>query len=222
MQVIASPTLLAAQSIKSYEMVSLFSLFFRRSLPRKPHPHFVVRRLSCQHSAVLPMRRSLARDKAQHGIMAQVMVVVQILVAKRDSMNALGNKRFDRVLDAVLPAAIPETSRNPPGQADTAIGLAQQQHARVRRDGAAVESRFEFRLPRLAKSKESGLHSVSIGGLLCSSRSLCCRRTFADSESPDAPISREISGLRPSLDLGLFKRKVSCRGLNCRAEAVPS
>ncbi len=104
----------------------------------------VQRRLSRQHSAVPPVRRSLARDKAEYGIMAQVIVVVQILVAKRDAMNALGHQRFDRVLDAVLPAAIPETSRNLPGQADTAIGLAQQQRARVRRDGAAVESRCDF------------------------------------------------------------------------------
>ncbi len=59
--------------------------------------------------------------------MAQVIVVVQILVAKRDAMHARGDQRFDRVLDAVLPAAIPETSRNLPGQGDTAIGLAQQQ-----------------------------------------------------------------------------------------------
>ena len=142
----------------------------------------VQRRLSRQHSAVPPVRRSLARDKAEYGIMAQVIVVVQILVAKRDAMNALGHQRFDRVLDAVLPAAIPETSRNLPGQADTAIGLAQQQRARVRRDGAAVESRCDFPASEAGEIERIRTTLCSIGDLLCSSRSLCCRRTFAELE----------------------------------------
>ena len=124
----------------------------------------VQRRLSRQHSAVPPVRRSLARDKAEYGIMAQVIVVVQILVAKRDAMNALGHQRFDRVLDAVLPAAIPETSRNLPGQADTAIGLAQQQRARVRRDGAAVESRCDFPASEAGEIGKNPDYTLSASG----------------------------------------------------------
>ena len=75
--------------------------------------------------------------------MAQVIVAVQILVAKRDAMNALGHQRFDRVLDAVLPAAIPETSRNLPGQADTAI-VSRSNSAPAFDVTAAVESRCDF------------------------------------------------------------------------------
>jgi hypothetical protein len=52
---------------------------------------------------------------------------------------SLSDQRLDPVLDAVLPATILETGRRLPGQTDGAIGLAQQQCARVRRDGAAVD-----------------------------------------------------------------------------------
>ena len=104
----------------------------------------VQRRLSRQHRAIGAARFSLARDKAENGITAQFVVVVEILVAKRDAMNALGNQRFGGLLDAVRPAAILETGRRPPGQTDGAIGLAQQQCARVRRDGAAIEGRCDF------------------------------------------------------------------------------
>jgi hypothetical protein len=101
----------------------------------------VQRRLSRQHSAVLPVRRSLARDKAEYGIVAQFIVVVQILVAKRD---AIGEQRFDRVLDAVLSAAILEAGRHLAGEADDAVALPQKQCASVRRDGAAIEGRCDF------------------------------------------------------------------------------
>ena len=43
--------------------------------------------------------------------MAQLVVVVQILVAKGDAMDALGNQRLDAVLDPVLSAAICEAGR---------------------------------------------------------------------------------------------------------------
>ena len=85
----------------------------------------VQRGLARQHSAIGAARFRLARDKAEHGIMAQFIVVVQILVAKRDAMDALRDERLDAVLDAVLPAAVGEAGRRLPRQADDAIGLAQ-------------------------------------------------------------------------------------------------
>ncbi len=59
-------------------------------------------------------------------------------------MNALRNQRLDSVLDAVLPAAIPEIGRHLPGQANAAIGFPQEQRRRVRGDGAPVERRCDF------------------------------------------------------------------------------
>jgi hypothetical protein len=46
---------------------------------------------------------------------AQLIMIVQILVAKRDAMNALCNQRLHPVLDAVLPAAIFEAGCHLPG-----------------------------------------------------------------------------------------------------------
>ena len=81
----------------------------------------VQRGLSRQHSAIGAARFRLARDKAQHGIMAQPIMIVEVFKAKRDAMNALGEQRFDRVLDAVLPAAICEAGRDLLGQAEDAV-----------------------------------------------------------------------------------------------------
>jgi hypothetical protein len=101
----------------------------------------VQRRLSRQHSAIGAARFHLARNKAKNGIMAKFVVVVQILVAKRNAMDALSNQRLDAVLDRVLSAVICEAGRRQPCQTNGAIGLAQQQSSCVRGDGAAVERR---------------------------------------------------------------------------------
>ena len=115
----------------------------------------VQRRLSRQHSAIGAARFSLARDKAQHGIMAQFIVIVEVFIAKRDAMNALGEQRFDRVLDAVLPAAICE-------QAATCRDRPRTRSASRNNNAPAFEvmappskAAVTFRLPKLAKSRES-------------------------------------------------------------------
>jgi hypothetical protein len=59
-------------------------------------------------------------------------------------MNALGHQRLDRVLDPILPAAVPETGCNLPPKADTAISLAQKKRACIGGDCAAVERRCDF------------------------------------------------------------------------------
>jgi hypothetical protein len=74
----------------------------------------VQRGLPRQHYAIGAARFRLSRDKAKHGIMAQLIVIVQILIAKRDAMNALGDERLDAVFDPILPAAICETGRRLP------------------------------------------------------------------------------------------------------------
>ena len=55
----------------------------------------VQRGLPRQHSAIGAARFRLARDKAEHGIVAQFVVIVQILIAKRNAMDALGDERLD-------------------------------------------------------------------------------------------------------------------------------
>jgi hypothetical protein len=97
-----------------------------------------------QHSAIGALCFHLARNQAKNGIVAQFIVIVQVLVSKRNAMNALAEERLDAVLDPVLPAPVCEAGRRLPGQAYGAIGLAQQQRARVRGQRAAVERRCDL------------------------------------------------------------------------------
>ena len=71
----------------------------------------VQRGLPRQHSAIGAARFRLARDKTEHGIVAQFVVIVQIWIAKRNAMDALGDERLDPVLDPILPAAVGEAGR---------------------------------------------------------------------------------------------------------------
>ena len=80
--------------------------------------------------------------------MAQLIVIVQILIAKRNAMDALREQRFDAMLDPVLPPAICEAGRRLPGQTDGAIGFTQQQRARIRGHRAAVKRRCDLPAPK--------------------------------------------------------------------------
>ena len=89
--------------------------------------------------------------------MAQVIVVVQVLIAKRNAMDALREQCFDAMLDPVLPPAICEAGRRLAGQTDGAIGFAQQQRAlRSRSSRRRRTPAVTLRLPRLAKSRDPG------------------------------------------------------------------
>ena len=115
----------------------------------------VQRGLSRQHSATGAARFPLARDKAQHRIMAQLIMIVEVFIAKRDAMNALGEQRFDRVLDADLPAAICEAGRDlfrdrPRTRSASRNNNAPAFEVMAPPSKAAVT----FRLPRLAESRE--------------------------------------------------------------------
>jgi hypothetical protein len=74
----------------------------------------VQRRFAGKHRAGRATRFKLFRELAQHGIMAHLIMIVQILVAKRNAVDALGKERLDAMLDPVLPAAIGETGRRLP------------------------------------------------------------------------------------------------------------
>ena len=104
----------------------------------------VQRGLPRQHSAIGAARFRLARDKTEHGIVAQFVVIVQIFIAKRNAMDALGDERLDPVLDPILPAAAGEAGRRLPRQPRDAIGFAQQQRACIRGHRAAVERRCDL------------------------------------------------------------------------------
>ena len=73
----------------------------------------------------------------------------------RRAVDALAHKRFDAVLDAVLAAAIPKTGCNLPRKSDSPVGFAQKQRAALDVIAPPSNAAVTFRLPRLAKSRES-------------------------------------------------------------------
>src|SRR5450755_3500294 len=99
-----------------------------------------------------PVQRRLPRKSAtglvEHGsecwIVAQLIVIDQVLVAQREGEDALAQQVGDGVGNAVSEPQIAETLGQPIGQPDRAVGGAKQQNTTVRRDGAAIESTHKF------------------------------------------------------------------------------
>jgi hypothetical protein len=95
--------------------------------------------LAGERRAILAPGGELAGQGRQHRIVAQLIVVDQILIPERDAEHALRHHRRDAVLDLGLGATVDETRRKAPDQADRPIGRTQQQRPRVRGDLAAVK-----------------------------------------------------------------------------------
>ena len=62
---------------------------------------------------VLSPRRKLARQRRQHRIMAQLVVIVEILIAKRNPEHPLADQRHHLVLDQMPGARVMKAGRKP-------------------------------------------------------------------------------------------------------------
>jgi len=65
--------------------------------------------------------------------MAELIVIDQVLIAQRQSKDALADQRLDLVLDQLLAARVAEAGREPIDETDRPIGRAEQQRPGVRR-----------------------------------------------------------------------------------------
>jgi hypothetical protein len=100
----------------------------------------VERRLAGERRAVGALRGQAPGEDAQHRVMSQLIMIVDILVAERDADDALAQQARQLMDDGVRIAAILEALRQPRHQTDRLVGLTEQQRAGVRSDPAAVES----------------------------------------------------------------------------------
>ena len=125
----------------------------------------IERALAGQRLAVGPQdRRQLARQHCEGRILAQLVVIVEVLVAQRQAEDPLPNQRLDLVLDKAGVAPVGEARRKPAHQPKAAIHLAQQQRAGVRGDVAAIEAghhraafyRFKFEQRRRTLCRHRG------------------------------------------------------------------
>ena len=101
----------------------------------------VQRRLARHRRAILAPRLELAGEDRHHRVMAQLIVVDQVLVAERQSEHPLADQRLDLVLDQPRAAKVAEAGGEAIDEADRPIGRAKQHRAGVRSDASAVESR---------------------------------------------------------------------------------
>ena len=99
----------------------------------------VERRLPRERRAVRPLGGELARQHLQHGIVPQMVVIVDVLVAQGDGEDALADERRHRVQQRIRVAAIVEAARQSLDQADRSVRGPEQQPAGVRSDLATVE-----------------------------------------------------------------------------------
>ena len=151
----------------------------RRLQPAQFHP--VERRFPGHRRTIFALGFQLACQHRHHRIVAQFVVVVEVLVAKRDASHPLRHQRHDLMLDILLTASVTETRSKSGHQPDRTIGRAQQQRSRIRRDHTPVESRYDLASFNGSKSKQ-------ICATLCRHRgapriveSGCCTTTFVDS-----------------------------------------
>ena len=106
----------------------------------------VERALAGQRLAAIPLpppglagRVVLADDGGQQRVAAEVVVVVEVLVAQGQAVDPLGEEVLDGVLDEVGVAVVGEAGGELADDAGEGLGLAEQQGAAVGGDGAAVE-----------------------------------------------------------------------------------
>ena len=110
--------------------------------------------LTSQRRAARPPRLELAAQRRQHRVMAQLIVVDQVLVAQRNAVDPLTDQRRNLMLDQRRVTVIGKAARKPIDQPHRPSRPAQQQGARVRRHPTAVECRLNSAPFHSFKSKQ--------------------------------------------------------------------
>ena len=96
--------------------------------------------LAGQRSTILATGREFAGQHRHCRVVAQLVVIDQILVAQRQGKDPLPDQRSDRVLDQIRRPAVGETIGKPIDQTNRPVCCPQQQGARIRGHLAAVKS----------------------------------------------------------------------------------
>ena len=117
------------------DLVILRAMALRRVLQA------IERALARQRFAVRPQHRvQLPRQHRKRPVLAQLVVIVEVLVAQHQAEDPLPHQRLDPVLDVARIAPVGEALGEPTHQSETAVHLPQQQRTRIRGDVAAIET----------------------------------------------------------------------------------
>ena len=101
----------------------------------------VERALAGERRAAAVPRLEPAERHPEHRVVAQPVVVDQVLVAERDAEHPLPDQRRHLVDHPLRRPAIREAGREALDEPDRPVGRSEQEPARVRRDRAALEIR---------------------------------------------------------------------------------
>jgi hypothetical protein len=104
----------------------------------------VQRRLAGNRRAILAPRCELAHQHRHHRIVAQFVVVIEILVAESDPEHPLADQGRNLVLDPFRTPLVVKARCKPIHHTDGSIRRAEQQPSGIRADRAAVKSRHHL------------------------------------------------------------------------------
>lgn len=117
---------------QSFDRLRLVAdLVVARRLPDPAELQSVERRLAGKHRAILPLRRQAFRHKGQNGVVAERVVVVDVLISQRDRRDALSHQRLYAVHRAVRIASVDEAGSHPAEQPDDFVNVAHKQGAGI-------------------------------------------------------------------------------------------
>ena len=107
----------------------------------------------------------LAGQGGEHRVMAQLVMIDQVLVAERDADNLLHHQGANLMLDQLRPPTVAEVPGKAFGQPDRPIGRTEQQRTSIRGDRPAVKpgdhdtprSLSKFKLLRATLCRHQGI-----------------------------------------------------------------
>jgi hypothetical protein len=102
----------------------------------------VQRRLAGHRCTVPAPGRKFARQHRHQRIVSQLVVVVEVFIAKRDAKDPLPDQRANRMFDQVLTAMIAKAICKTTHQTNRPIGRAQKQRSGIRRHQPGIEGCF--------------------------------------------------------------------------------
>ena len=167
--------------------VAIDLVVLRRMAPRRVL-QTIERALASQRLAVGPQHRAqLARQHRERRVLAQLIVIVEVLVAERQTEDALSDQRVNLMLNIAGIAPIDEAVGEATYQSEATVDLSQQQRTCIRSDTSAVEpgyhrtplNRFKFEQLRRTFCLHRGVTSDR-GETVAAQR-------FSQIRSPDAP-----------------------------------
>ena len=123
----------------------------------------VERRLPSGRCAILAPCLEFSGQHRHQRIVAQLVMVVEILITQRDSEYPLTNQGHDLVLDEILTPFVVKAPGKPIHHLDRAIRRAQKQRSRIRHDRTRIERRYHL-------ASFNGFKSEKIWGTLCRHR----------------------------------------------------